>query len=210
MSDYERNPNIITQLSFETIRREVDIATLPEDMVSVALRMIHSCGMIDLLDDLVFSKNAGNIGRAALKAGANILADVEMVTYGISNRSLKAGNKVVCTLNQDGVAGQALERGVTRSSASVDLWRPNLEGAIVLIGNAPTALFRLLEILDQNAPHPAIIIAVPPGFIGAVDAKDALISNHYKIPYIVLRGRRGGSALAAAALNALAIREETA
>ena len=210
MSDYERNPNIITQLSFEAIRREVDIARLPEDMVSVALRMIHSCGMVDLLDDLVFSKNAGNIGRAALKAGANILADVEMVAHGISKRSLTAGNKVICTLNQDGVASQALECGITRSSASVDLWRPSLEGAIVLIGNAPTALFRLLEILHHNGPFPAIIIAAPPGFIGAVDAKDALISNHYKIPYIVLRGRRGGSALAAAALNALAIREEAA
>ncbi|MFP6689116.1 MAG: precorrin-8X methylmutase, partial [Alphaproteobacteria bacterium] len=186
------------------------LSALPEDIVPLALRMIHACGMTNLPADLAFSNGAGTAGRAALAAGAPILTDVEMVAHGIAARRLPAKNKVICMLGEAGVPARAREAGMTRSAAAVELWRPMLEGALIAIGNAPTALFRLLEIMAETAAHPALVIATPPGFIGAAESKGALIANCFGVPYLALRGRRGGSALAAAAVNALAIEEDMA
>ena len=210
MNDYVRDPTEITRLSFAAIRREADLSALPKDIVPLALRMIHACGMTDLPADLAFSNGAGTAGRAALAAGAPILTDVEMVAHGIAARRLPAKNKVICMLGEAGVPARAREAGMTRSAAAVELWRPMLEGALIAIGNAPTALFRLLEIMAETAAHPALVIATPPGFIGAAESKEALIANGFGVPYLALRGRRGGSALAAAAVNALAIEEDMA
>ena len=210
MREYERDPKEITRLSFAAIRRETDLSNLPEDIMPMALRMIHACGMVDLPADLAFSEGAGNSGRAALVAGAPILSDVEMVARGIAGSHLPAGNKVICTLREASVAERARAAHTTRSAAAVELWPPFLEGAIIAIGNAPTALFRLLEILAEDAARPALVIATPPGFIGAAKSKDALIANECGVPYLALRGRRGGSALAAAAVNALILREQAA
>ena len=202
MNDYVRDPAEITRLSFAAIKREADLSRLPADIEPLALRMIHACGMVDLPDDLDFSPGAGKAGRDALAAGAPILTDVKMVAHGIAARRLPAGNEVLCMLGEDGVEARAREAGITRSAAAVELWRPILDGAIVAIGNAPTALFRLLEILAAEAARPALVIATPPGFIGAAESKEALIANDLGLPYVALKGRRGGSALAAAAGNA--------
>jgi precorrin-8X/cobalt-precorrin-8 methylmutase len=210
MTDYVRDPTEITRLSFAAIRREADLSGMPEDIVPMALRMIHACGMVDLPDDLAYSAGAGDAGRAALAAGAPVLCDVEMVARGIAARRLPANSKVICMLGEEGVAEKAQASGSTRTAAAVELWQPMLGGAIVAIGNAPTALYRLLEILDEQASRPALVIATPPGFIGAAESKEALIANEFGVPYVALRGRRGGSALAAAAVNALALREEAA
>jgi len=210
MNDYVRDPAEITRLSFAAIRREADLSALPEDVVPMALRMIHACGMVDVPADLAFSKGAGAAGRAALAAGAPILTDVNMVAHGIAARRLPAANKVICLLYEAGVPDRARASGMTRSAAAVELWRPMLAGAVVAIGNAPTALFRLLELLAEQAARPALVIATPPGFIGAKESKEALIANPFGVPYLALCGRRGGSALAAAAVNALAIEEEMA
>ena len=210
MNDYVRDPAEITRQSFAAIRREADLSALPEDVVPMALRMIHACGMIDLPADLAFSTGAEAAGRAALAAGAPILTDVNMVAHGIAARHLPAENKVICMLGEDGVPARARASGMTRSAAAVELWRPILADAIVAIGNAPTALFRLLELLAEQAARPALVIATPPGFIGAEESKEALIANPFGVSYLALRGRRGGSALAAAAVNALAIEEEIA
>ena len=210
MNDYVRDPAEITRLSFAAIRREADLSALPEDILPLALRMIHACGMTNLPADLAFSNGAGTAGRAALAAGAPILTDVEMVAHGIAARRLPAKNKVICMLGEAGVPARAREAGMTRSAAAVELWRPMLEGALIAIGNAPTALFHLLEIMAETAAHPALVIATPPGFIGAAESKEALIANGFGVPYLALHGRRGGSALAAAAVNALAIEEDIA
>ena len=210
MTDYVRDPAEITRRSFAAIRREADLSHIPGDIVPLALRMIHACGMTDLVADLVYSKGAGEAGRAALAAGAPILTDVEMVAHGIAARRLPAKNKVICMLGEAGVPDRAREAGMTRSAAAVELWRPMLEGALIAIGSAPTALFRLLEIMADTVARPALVIATPPGFIGAAESKEALIANGFGVPYLALRGRRGGSALAAAAVNALAIEEELA
>lgn len=210
MTDYVRDPKEITRLSFAAIRREADLSGMPEDIVPMALRMIHACGMVDLPDDLAYSDGAGDAGRAALTAGAPVLCDVEMVVRGIAARRLPASSKVICMLGAEGVAQKAQASGSTRTAAAVELWQPMLAGAIVAIGNAPTALYRLLEILSEQAARPALVIATPPGFIGAAESKEALIANEFGVPYVALRGRRGGSALAAAAVNALAFKEEAA
>jgi precorrin isomerase len=202
--DYLRDPGAIYERSFAIVREEADFSHVPENLQNVAVRLIHACGMTDLPGDLAWGGDPVAAGGAALQSGAPVLVDVEMVRHGIIGRALPARNRVLCTLNDDGIRETAQARGDTRSAVAVERWRNDLAGAVVCIGNAPTALFRLLEILAAGAPHPAVILAFPVGFVGAEEAKGALISSALEIPYLTLRGRRGGSALAAAALNALA------
>ncbi len=204
MIDYLRDPEEIYRRSFAAIRAEADLAGVPDDLAALALRLVHASGMPDLVDDLAWSEGAGEAGRAALAAGAPVLVDAEMVAHGIIRRRLPAGNEVVCRLGAPEAEACAKSSGTTRSAAAVDLWPPRLEGAVVAIGNAPTALFRLLEILAQGAPRPAVILGFPVGFIGAAEAKETLIAEADDLAYVTLRGRRGGSAMAAAAVNALA------
>ncbi|MDE0388161.1 MAG: precorrin-8X methylmutase, partial [Rhodospirillales bacterium] len=203
-ADYLRDPDGITRRSFAIIRQETDVAGLPADLVDVAYRMVHASGMTDLVADLAFSPDMAAEARGALAAGAPIFADCQMVASGISRRRLTAGNEVICTLGAPGLAARAASARTTRSAAAVELWQPQLAGALCVIGNAPTALFRLLELLEEAAPHPAAIIATPPGFVGASEAKTALAEGRHGVPFLTLLGRRGGSAVAAAAVNALA------
>ncbi len=202
--DYIRDPAEIYRQSFSTIRREVDLSRFSNGLDDLAVRLIHACGMVDLVDDIAFSDGAFDAGVAALAGGAPVLVDVEMVRHGIIRRLLPADNDVICLLNDDRVRPKAEEIGNTRSAAQVDLWDEHLSGAVVAIGNAPTALFRLLERIDAGAPKPALILGMPVGFVGAAESKDALIADSRGIPYIAVRGRRGGSAMASAAVNALA------
>ena len=203
-ADYLRDPEGITRRSFAIIRRETDIAGLPPGLVDVAYRMVHASGMTDLVADLAYSVDVAAKARAALASGAPILADCQMVASGISRSRLAAGNAVICTLGAPGLARRAASAQTTRSAAAVDLWRPQLAGALCVIGNAPTALFRLLELLADGAPRPAAIVATPPGFVGASESKAALAGGDHGVPFLTLLGRRGGSAVAAAAVNALA------
>jgi precorrin-8X/cobalt-precorrin-8 methylmutase len=173
-------------------------------MDELSIRLIHACGMVDLVNDIAFSPSAFEVGAAALAGGAPVLVDVEMVRHGIIRRLLAADNEVLCLLNDARVRPKAEEICNTRSAAQVDLWDPYLEGAVVAIGNAPTALFRLLERIDAGAPKPALIIGMPVGFVGAAESKEALIADSRGIAHIAVRGRRGGSAMASAAVNALA------
>jgi len=202
---YLKDPDAIYRASFAAVRESAPIGSLPLDIQPLAVRLIHSCGMPDVLDDLVFSDGAAAAGKAALAAGKPILVDATMVAAGITKAFLTAGSEVICTLNDQDTPGLAKELGTTRSAAAVDRWRPHLEGAVIAIGNAPTALFRLLECLEEGAPRPALILGFPVGFVGAVESKDALIERAGGIPFITLRGRRGGSAMAAAAVNAMAL-----
>jgi precorrin-8X/cobalt-precorrin-8 methylmutase len=203
--DYLRDPGAIYQASFAAIRREAAIHELPPAMQPVALRLIHACGMPEILRDLVWTEGAVAAGRAALAAGRSVLVDSTMVASGIRRERLPVGNAVVCRIGEAATVAGAAARSTTRAAAAVDLWRDDLGGAVVAIGNAPTALFRLLELLAQGAPAPAVVLAFAVGFVGAAEAKDALIGHRPEIPHIALRGRRGGSALAAAAVNALAM-----
>jgi precorrin-8X/cobalt-precorrin-8 methylmutase len=203
MIDYIRNGDEIYQKSFAIIRAEANLGGLPEDLVDVAVRIIHACGMTDIASDLEASKDAVKAGRAALVAGAPILCDVQMVVHGIIQRRLPANNPIICTLNHPQVPEMAKRINNTRSAAALELWQPHLEGAIIVIGNAPTALFHLLELLDGGAPKPALILGFPVGFVGAAEAKAELAVNSRGTPFITLHGRRGGSAIAAAAVNAL-------
>ena len=203
-ADYLRDPEGITRRSFAIIRRETDVAGLPPGLVDVAYRMVHASGMTDLVADLAFSANVAAEARAALASGAPILVDCRMVASGISRPRLAAGNDVICTLGAPGLTERAASAQTTRSAAAVDLWRPQLAGALCVIGNAPTALFRLLELLAEGAPRPAAIVATPPGFVGASESKAALANGAHSVPFLTLLGRRGGSAVAAAAVNALA------
>lgn len=203
MYDYLKDPAEIYALSFNTVRSEVNLARLADDQCDIAIRLVHACGMPDIVDDIVFSNGAVAAGRAALKANAPIFVDATMVRAGIINRHL-TDNEILCTLNDDGVADDALDWGTTRSSAAVDRWVPRLSGAVVAVGNAPTALFRLLELIAEGAPKPAVVLGFPVGFVGAAESKDALITSELGIELIALKGRRGGSAMAAAAVNALA------
>jgi precorrin-8X/cobalt-precorrin-8 methylmutase len=196
-----RDPDAISAASFATIRREAPIERLPADFQALVLRLIHSCGMPDILADLAWSADAVGRGRRALAEGAPVLVDATMVAAGIRRERLPAENPIVCTLAEAQARAAAL--GTTRSAAAVDLWGERLSGAVVAIGNAPTALFRLLELLALGAPAPALVLAFPVGFVGAAEAKDALIAHRPGLAYVTLRGRRGGSGLAAAAVNAL-------
>jgi precorrin-8X/cobalt-precorrin-8 methylmutase len=186
------------------VRAEARLSRFPPDIEGLAVRLIHACGMVDVADRLAFSPGAGRAGAAALAAGAPVLCDCEMVAAGIARSRLPAGNPVVVTLNDPAVPDLAREIGNTRSAAAVRLWRDLLPGAVVAIGNAPTALFHLLELVDDGWPRPALILGFPVGFVGAAESKAELAGNPRGIPFVTLRGRRGGSAMAAAAVNALA------
>jgi precorrin-8X/cobalt-precorrin-8 methylmutase len=203
---YVRDGAEIYRRSFATIRAEADLSRLPADVVPVAVRMIHACGQVDLVDDLAFSPGVVVAARTALRNGAPILCDAQMVASGVTRARLPAGNDVVCTLRDPRVPSLAAELGTTRSAAALELWRDRLDGAVVAIGNAPTALFHLLDMLDAGAPRPAAVVGIPVGFIGAAESKDALAATD--LEHLVVRGRRGGSAITAAALNALATEQE--
>lgn len=201
--DYLRDPDAIYAASFAAIENAADLSGVAPGLHDVALRLVHAVGDPDVIDAFTASDGAGEAGRAALNAGAPVLTDSRMLADGIIRPALPAQNKVICTLGLGSVAGNAKRAGTTRSAAAVELWAPFLEGAVVAIGNAPTALFRLLEGLADGWPKPALIIGLPVGYIGAAESKDALIAAA-PTPFITLRGQRGGSPLAAAAVNALA------
>jgi precorrin-8X/cobalt-precorrin-8 methylmutase len=192
----------IYRQSFATIRAEADLAGLPSDVERVAVRMIHACGMVDLVTDLAYSPDVVAKAHAALRAGAPVLCDAQMIASGVTRKRLPADNEILCTLGDPRVPALAAELGTTRSAAAVELWGDRLAGAVVAIGNAPTALFRLLELLDAGAPHPAAILGLPVGFVGAAESKVAV--TEYTVPHLVVHGRRGGSAMAVAAVNAIA------
>ncbi|MEU5025335.1 precorrin-8X methylmutase [Streptomyces milbemycinicus] len=206
--DYEKDGAAIYRASFATIRAEADLGGLPADVSQVAVRMIHACGMVDLVQDLAYTPQVVARARAALRAGAPVLCDAHMVASGVTRKRLPADNDVVCTLSDPTVPELARRMGTTRSAAALELWRERLEGAVVAIGNAPTALFRLLEMVEAGAPRPAAVIGVPVGFIGAAESKEALAGHPAVLDHLVVRGRRGGSAIAAAAVNAIASEEE--
>jgi precorrin-8X/cobalt-precorrin-8 methylmutase len=202
MYEYERDGAEIYRRSFATIRAEADLAGLPEDVARVAVRMVHACGQVDLVEDLAFSPDVVARARDALHAGAPVLCDAEMVASGITRRRLPEDNEVVCTLNDPRTAALAAALRTTRTAAALELWRDRLDGAVVAIGNAPTALFHLLEMVAAGAPRPAAVLGIPVGFIGAAESKDALAASD--LEHLVVRGRRGGSAITAAAVNAIA------
>jgi precorrin-8X/cobalt-precorrin-8 methylmutase len=206
--DYIRDGNEIYQKSFAIIRSEANLSVLAPDVAPVAVRLIHACGMTDIVNDIEASPTAVASGREALTAGSSILCDSRMVAEGITRKRLPAENAVICTLNHPDVPELSQRLNNTRSAAALELWRPNLEGAVIAIGNAPTALFYLLEMLDAGAPKPALILGFPVGFVGAAESKAALAADSRGVPFMTLHGRRGGSALAAAAVNALATEEE--
>ena len=208
MIDYIRDGQEIYRQSFATIRAEADLRGIPADLEKLAVRVIHACGMVDVVQDLRFSPGAGSAGRAALARGAAILCDARMVAEGVTRARLPANNPVLCTLHEPEVPAMAQAAGTTRSAIALELWRPHLAGSVVVIGNAPTALFQLLEMLDAGAPKPALIIGMPVGFIGAAESKELLAADSRGVPYVIVRGRRGGSAMAAAAVNALATEVE--
>jgi precorrin-8X/cobalt-precorrin-8 methylmutase len=208
--DYVTVPAEIYRRSFATIRSEADLSRLPEDVRPVAVRMIHACGDVDLLNDLVFHPQLVSAARTALEAGAVIFTDTQMLAAGITRRRLPADNEVRCLVD-DPQARELAERwGTTRSATAVSLWGDHLAGAVVGIGNAPTALFHLLELIADGAPRPAAIVGIPVGFVGSAESKIALAENRWHIPWMVVHGRRGGSALCAAAINALARESEIA
>ena len=204
MIDYIRDGQEIYRNSFAIIRAEANLDSILADLEKLAVRVIHACGMVDAIEDLRFSPGAGKAGRDALAAGAPILCDARMVLEGVTRTRLPANNQVICTLKEDGVAEMALEQGNTRSAVALELWRPYLEGSVVVIGNAPTALFYLLEMIDAGAPKPALILGFPVGFVGAAESKAMLAADSRGVPFVIMQGRRGGSAMAAAAVNALA------
>ncbi len=204
MRPYEKDPQAIYAASFATVRKEARLDRFVPAMQPLITRLIHSCGMIEVADRLAFSPDAAATGQAALLAGKPVLCDCEMVAAGIIRRYLPAENAVIVTLNDPTVPDRAKTIGNTRSAAAVDLWVDHLDGAVVAIGNAPTALFHLLELLDAGAPKPAVILGFPVGFIGAAESKAELAANPRGCEFVALRGRRGGSAMASAAVNALA------
>ena len=204
MMAYLRDGTAIYRHSFAIIRAEADLARFSDAEAEVAVRMLHSCGMVELAKNIVFSDGVISAARQALHAGAAIICDSEMVRHGVTRARLPANNPVICTLRDPAVPALAEKLGTTRSAAALELWRDRLEGAIVAIGNAPTSLYRLLELLDEGAPHPAAILGIPVGFVGAAESKEALIADPRGVPFIAVRGRVGGSAMTAAAVNALA------
>src|SRR5450830_1254202 len=208
MIDYIRDGQEIYRNSFAIIRAEAKLERIPADLEKLAVRVIHACGMVEAIDGLQFSEGAGKAGREALAAGAPILCDARMVSEGVTRARLPANNEVICTLRDDRVPALAQELGNTRSAAALELWRPHLAGSVVVIGNAPTALFYLLEMLDAGAPKPALILGFPVGFVGAAESKAMLAANSRGVPFVIMQGRLGGSAMAAAAVNALATEVE--
>jgi precorrin isomerase len=202
--DYLRDPKAIYAESFRQVRAASDLSRVPADLESVALRLVHACGMPEVLADLVWSDDLAVSARQALKHGAPVLADCRMVQEGVIKSRLPADNDVLCTLQDPRVPALARELETTRSAAAVELWRDRLAGAVVAVGNAPTALFHLLELIADGGPKPAAILGFPVGFVGAAESKEALAAGDHGVPYLALRGRKGGSALAAAAVNALA------
>ncbi|MFZ0610360.1 MAG: precorrin-8X methylmutase [Xanthobacteraceae bacterium] len=201
---YLRDGAAIYERSFAIIRAEADLARFSADEAEIAVRMIHACGQVDIAQHIMFGGNLVAAARGALNDGAPVLCDAEMVAHGVTRARLPANNQVVCTLNDPRTADLAAKQATTRSAAALDLWRDRLGGAIIAIGNAPTALFRLLELLDAGAPKPAAILGIPVGFVGAAESKEALAANPRGVPYLIVRGRIGGSAMTAAAVNALA------
>lgn len=208
MHDYIRDGQEIYRKSFATIRAEAKLDRVPPDLEKLVVRVIHASGMVDIVDDIAFSKNAGTIGRDAIKKGCPILCDAKMVAEGVTRKRLPVDNQVICTLAEKNVPQLAKKIGNTRSAAAVELWKPYIKGSVVAIGNAPTALFHLLDLIEQGFEKPSLIIGFPVGFVGAKESKLALSENTLGIPYIVVHGRRGGSAMAAAAINALASDQE--
>ena len=204
--DYIRDGAEIYRRSFAAIRAEADLTRFPADVARVVVRMIHSCGMTDLPADVGYSDGVVKAARTALLGGAPVLCDAQMVASGITRRRLPAGNEIVCTLSDPAVPSLAQRLGTTRSAAALDLWGPRLAGAVVAIGNAPTALFRLLELVEAGAGRPAAVLGIPVGFIGAAESKAALAESG--LEHLVVHGRRGGSAMTVAAVNAIASEEE--
>lgn len=202
MTDYLRDGAEIYRRSFATIRAETDLTGLPPEVAQVAVRMIHACGMTDLVTDLAWSPGVVVRAREALRRGAPVLCDAMMVASGVTRRRLPAANEVVCTLSDPRVPELAEKLGTTRSAAALELWRDRLDGAVVAIGNAPTALFRLLELVEEGGGRPAAVLGIPVGFIGAAESKQALAASG--LEHLVVHGRRGGSAMTAAAVNAIA------
>jgi precorrin-8X/cobalt-precorrin-8 methylmutase len=205
--DYIRDGAEIYRRSFAIIRAEADLARFTPAEERVAVRIIHACGMPEVAQDIVMSPGFADNARWALVAGAPILCDAKMVANGITRARLPAGNEIVCTLDDPSVPGLARHLGNTRSAAAMELWLDRMAGAVVAIGNAPTSLFRLLEMLDEGAPAPAAVIGLPVGFVGAMESKQALAADG-RVPYLIVKGRRGGSAMAVAAVNALASEAE--
>jgi precorrin-8X/cobalt-precorrin-8 methylmutase len=201
---YLRDGAAIYERSFAIIRAEADLSRFSTDEADVAVRMIHACGLVDAAQHFRFGHGVVAAARAALAGGAPVLCDAEMVAHGVTRSRLPAKNDVFCALHDPAVPALAARLGTTRSAAALDLWRDRLAGAVVAIGNAPTALFRLIEMLDARAPRPAAILGIPVGFVGAAESKEALAANKQQIPYLIVRGRMGGSAMTAAAVNALA------
>ena len=201
---YLRDGAAIYERSFAIIRAEADLSRFSAEQAEVAVRMIHACGAVEAAQHIVFGESLVAAARGALAAGAPILCDAEMVAHGITRARLPARNEVICTLNDPRVPDLAKQLDTTRSAAALDLWRDRLAGAVVAIGNAPTALFRLLDLIDAGAPKPAAILGIPVGFVGAAEAKEAVASNPRGVPFLIVRGRMGGSAMTAAAVNALA------
>jgi precorrin-8X/cobalt-precorrin-8 methylmutase len=208
MNGYERDGAEIYRRSFATIRAEADLDGLDPVLERVVVRMIHACGMVDLARDVASSPAFGAAARSALRAGAPILCDTSMVAAGVTRSRLPAGNDVLCTLSDPRVAELAAQMHTTRTAAALELWRDRLQGALVVVGNAPTALFRLLEIVEEGGARPAAVIGIPVGFIGAAESKLALSEHPAALEYVVVHGRRGGSAIAVAAVNALASEAE--
>ncbi|MGC1448153.1 MAG: precorrin-8X methylmutase [Xanthobacteraceae bacterium] len=203
-ASYLRDGTAIYERSFAIIRAEADLSRFSAEEADVAVRMIHACGQVDMARHIVFGGGLTAAARCALSKGAPIFCDAEMVAHGVTRARLPAKNDVICTLNDPRIAALAAKNGTTRSAAALDLWAERLSGAVVAIGNAPTALFRLLEMLDAGASKPAAILGIPVGFVGAAESKEALAADPRGVPFLIVRGRMGGSAMTAAALNALA------
>jgi precorrin-8X/cobalt-precorrin-8 methylmutase len=201
---YLRDGESIYERSFAIIRAEADLSRFSAEEAEVAVRMIHACGLVEAAAHITFGSGLVTAARAALRAGAPVLCDAEMVAHGNTRARLPARNEVVCTLHDPRVPAIATQLKTTRSAAALDLWAEKLAGAVVAMGNAPTALFRLLEMLDAGAPKPAAILGIPVGFVGAAEAKDALAADPRGVAFLIVRGRLGGSAMTAAAVNALA------
>jgi precorrin-8X/cobalt-precorrin-8 methylmutase len=203
MFDYIRNPAEIYARSFEIIRSETDLSSVPKDAHNIAVRVIHACGMPEIVSELVITDDFVSAAREALAHKRPILVDVEMVRHGIIARQLPTGVEIICTLNDPRAREIGLEKSITRTAASTELWKDQLAGAIVVIGNAPTALFALLEMIDAGAAKPACIVGMPVGFVGAAESKAELIANSRGVPFATIKGRKGGSAMASSVVNAL-------